>query len=118
LPSLLAEIWRYSLRLSPVFIGFGLLIVLFERWSNSGTSTGSALGFAFFSCLAHRTVLFDLRFGRWGKFDPPDGVFVPPEAMGRFLVVSFIHTAIGLIVVLPVAWTRRQDRDQGTGEWI
>lgn len=102
--SLTAEIGRYSLRLSPVLIGFGLLIILLERWSNSESSTGSTLGVAFFSYLAHRTVLFDLRFGRWGKLVPAEGVYVPPESVGRFLVVSFIHTAIALFVVLPVAW--------------
>lgn len=102
--SLIAEIGRYSLRLAPALIFFGIVIVLLERWSGSGISMVSTLGFIFFSYLAHRMVLFDLRFGRWGKTEAPEGVFVPPEAIGRFLVVAFIQTAIGWIVVLPVAW--------------
>lgn len=98
--SLTAEIGRYSLRLTPVLFGFGLLIVLLERWSNSESSTGSTLGIAIFSYLAHRTVLFDLHFGRWGKLDARGGAFIPPEAMGRFLVVSLAHTFLGMIVAI------------------
>lgn len=101
--SLIADIVRYSLRLSPALIAFGILIALLGRWGDSDSSAGSSIAATGVSYIAHRMVLYNLRFSRWGKMEAPEGAYVPPEAVGRFIVVSLGHLAIGLVVVFFVA---------------
>jgi hypothetical protein len=96
--SLLAEIGRYSLRLAPVLFAFGIVIDLLWHWVGHFFFIGQMLGLILVSYLAHRVVLFDLRFTKWGKLEAPQGIAVPPEAMGRFLVVSLVELFAVLIV--------------------
>ena len=59
-----------------------------------------SVGLIFFSYLAHRVVLFDHRFTKWGNIKERTGIAAPPEAVGLFVVLSMAQLIAELSVVV------------------